>query len=120
MIETVTVMTDDIDGKTKANVTTHQFSIDGETYELEVGTVNLKKLQDIFAEYISHARRASASRHRRKTSAASANGHQRHPAVIVGASTAQIREWAESAGIIVKPRGRIAAEIVDRYHAAHP
>jgi len=37
----------------------------------------------------------------------------------VGASTAAIRDWARTNGHPVSPRGRLGADIVDAFNAAH-
>ncbi|MET0916564.1 MAG: histone-like nucleoid-structuring protein Lsr2 [Jiangellaceae bacterium] len=35
------------------------------------------------------------------------------------ATSSDIRAWARARGLDVAPRGRLAAEVVNAYHAAH-
>jgi hypothetical protein len=41
------------------------------------------------------------------------------PAAPSGPKTADVRAWARAQGIEVTPRGKLPAELVDRYIAAH-
>lgn len=113
LIETVTVMTDDLDKTTRTNVETVRFALDGTDYEMELGAVNRRKLDAIFRQYIPHARRASA-----RTHATGTRRGNRTPARKPAAYTnTEVRDWAKARGIPVKDRGRIPADLVDQYHA---
>ena len=127
MIETVTVLTDDIDKTTRTNVSTVRFALDGAEYEMELGTVNRKKLDAVLAQYIPYARRAPVSGTRNGNGGASASGARRGRTgtrdtralrAVTQATNEQIRAWAKAQGIDVKERGRIPAEVVDRHHAS--
>lgn len=112
MIDTVTVMTDDLDGKTRAGVQTRTFSLDGTTYELELGRLNYKRLQDALRLYIAKARPVSGR------PATKANGTRPKARRTVRTDTAQVRAWALAERIEgVRPLGRLAAEVYARYDA---
>jgi len=102
------ILVDDIDGGTAAE--TVSFSIDGASYEIDLSTKNANKLRDAFATYVGAARKVG-----------SRSGARRGPRRSAGADnrTAQIRAWAKSKNLKVNERGRIPAEIVAKYDAAH-
>jgi hypothetical protein len=101
----ITSLIDDIDG-TEA-VETVTFSLDGVAYEIDLSEVNAKTLREDLASWTGHARQAGRSRR------------------IVGdrkaarADVLQIRKWAQGNGHQVKDRGRIPADLVKAYDAAH-
>ncbi len=99
---------DDIDGgKADETVT---FSLDGVSYEIDLSKKNADKLRNAFAPYVGAARRMtgrSASRRGR----AGARGARNEAGAI--------REWAKEQGLKVSDRGRIPADIVEQYRAAH-
>ena len=111
MIETLTVLTDDIDGRTRANVETVRFMLDGTGYELELGEVHRRQLRQVLTPYIEHARRPKAAANGARPKGTPATPRVRRP------SNSEVREWAKARGITVKDRGRISAEITDQYHA---
>jgi hypothetical protein len=87
------------------------FAIDGSSYEIDVCHDHGKALRDAFAPYVGAARRAvgrggrpGGSRRRRRAGSGEA---------------AQIREWARSQGLAVPERGRVPAELAEKYAAAH-
>ena len=103
------LLVDDLDGGTA--VETVSFSLDGASYEIDLTAKNASKLRDAFAPYVGAARRSggrTTRRATRKASAATGGGH-----------TADVRAWARSKGIKVNERGRIAADVVAKYDAAH-
>lgn len=118
MIETVQILTDDIDGKTRANVETVRFMLDGDHYEMELSALNRRRLTETFQPYIDHARRPSANRNGTKPATANGTRRSRAPVRVRQYTNAEVREWAKAQGIEIRDRGRIAVEIVDRYHAA--
>ena len=96
---------DDIDQSTASE--TVRFGVDGTAYEIDLSAKNASKLRDAFAPYVGAARRTgqrSGARRRRS----SGDGR-----------TAEIRAWARSKNLKVNERGRIPAEIVAKYDAAH-
>jgi len=87
------------------------FAVDGSAYEIDVCDDHGKALRDAFAPYVGAARRAggrsgrpAGSRRRRRSGSGEA---------------AQIREWARGQGLAVPERGRVPAELAEKYAAAH-
>lgn len=106
---------DDLDGS--AADETIRFALGRDTYEIDLSKSNAKKLRDALAVYVNAARRVGGGRGRPAGRATRARSRGRASAG--GASPAQIRAWAKSRGIKVNERGRIAADIVAKYEAAH-
>ena len=106
------VLFDDIDGKPADG--TVMFALDGTGYEIDLKGKHETQLREILAPYIAVARRpAGAPNHR------TGRARTRSAAPVSRYGTlSEVREWARSQGIEVKPKGRLAAELVDRYHAA--
>ncbi|MEU5994969.1 Lsr2 family protein [Spirillospora sp. NPDC047418] len=100
-------MTDDLDGA-EANETV-AFAIDGRAYEIDLSEKNADKLRTALHPFMDKGRRLKAVRGGKAT-ARSTNSRER---------SAEIREWARSAGIKVNDRGRIPANVIEQYEAAH-
>jgi hypothetical protein len=100
----VVELTDDVDGKTAAE--TIAFGLDGKTYEIDLSEKNAKALRKAFEPWIGAARRVGGRKTR--SSAASATG----------VDNKAVRAWAASNGIELSARGRIPAEVIEKYLAA--
>ncbi len=101
------ILEDDIDGgKADETVT---FSLDGVSYEIDLSKKNADKLRNSFAPYVGSARRMTGRSTTRRGRAARG----------VRNEAGAIREWAREQGLKVSDRGRIPADIVDQYRAAH-
>ena len=107
------ILVDDIDGG--AAEETVSFAVDGASYEIDLSEKNAAALRDAFAPYVGAARKAgrassgrSAGRTRSSGSSATADREQNQA----------IREWAKKKGFKVSDRGRIPADVVEKYHAA--
>lgn len=91
------------------------FSLDGAAYEIDLCAAHADEMRDAFAGYVGAARRgggrASAGAARRRGRPAGAGRG--------GRDTAAIREWARDRGLQVSERGRISADILAQYDAAH-
>lgn len=98
------VLEDDIDGGDATE--TVMFGLDGIAYEIDLSDKNAARLRDALTKYVASARRTTPRARRASRRSTS------------GPSTAQIREWARSAGHDVSDRGRISAEIRAAYEAA--
>lgn len=98
---------DDIDQSSALRTVT--FGFDGSNYEIDLSEKNIGRLTDLLSEFIDAGRKASGSR---KPSGKAVGGSDRE-------RNNAIREWARSAGHAVSDRGRISAEIVQAYNAAH-
>ena len=107
----ITERFDDLDGSPA--VETVRFGYAGREYEIDLNEEHAHALDELLAPYIEHARRAdggSAPRRRARR----AEGERR------GATELRaIRQWAREQGLPVSDRGRIAADIVAKYDAAH-
>lgn len=102
------LLVDDIDGG-EADETV-SFSIDGTTYEIDLSEKNAAKLRNGLEPFVSSARKARKATGRAGRGARTANSRER---------SAEIREWAKNHGIKVNERGRIPANVIEQYEAAH-
>ena len=116
--KTQVTLIDDLDGSQADE--TLRFSLGRDTYEIDLSKSNAKKLRDALSSYVSAGRRVGG-RGRPATRAAVGRPRGRGRAASSGsaASPADIRAWAKSRGIKVNERGRISADIVAKYEAAH-
>ncbi len=113
--KTITVFTDDLDGtELPAGTRTTRFSLDGIDYEIDLSADNRRALSQALEPFIAAGRRAGSSAGRASAPRAKSSG-KRGDAERLSA----IRSWAQSNGYQVGDRGRIKAEIVDAYDAAH-
>jgi nucleoid-associated protein Lsr2 len=106
--KTTVVLIDDLSGNPAD--TTVTFGLDTVTYEIDLSEDNAGQLRDAFARYVTAARKVSTGAGRRGAPAAK-------PAYS-GYDPAAVRAWATGNGIEVSPRGRIRADVVERYRAA--
>jgi hypothetical protein len=107
---------DDLDGGVAEESVS--FAIDGASYEIDLSSDNAAALRDALAPYVGSARKAGKGAVQAKV----ARPRGKAPA---GTSTAAdreqnqaIRDWAKKHGFQVSDRGRIPAEIIDKYHSA--
>jgi nucleoid-associated protein Lsr2 len=99
-----TLFVDDIDGSEAEGSV--RFGLDGADYEIDLSVAHSAELHKALAPYIAHARKASARR--------AARGRRNASTV----DTHKVREWARRQGIEVKDRGRVPADITDKYRQA--
>jgi len=99
-----TLFVDDIDGgEAEGSV---RFGLDGADYEIDLSVAHSEELHKALAPYIAHARKAGARRNARgRRNAGTADTHK-------------VREWARGQGIQVKDRGRVPADITEKYRQA--
>ena len=103
------LLVDDLDGGEATE--TVAFSLDGTTYEIDLSSDNAGKLRKEFAPYVDHARKASGG---------AAGGRRRRTRTGPGRErSSEIRAWAKQRGYKVSERGRIPAQIISEYDAAH-
>lgn len=102
----VTELTDDFDGSEAVETVT--FGYQGKQYEIDLNQKNFDRLEKALAPFIQKARtvRAAGGRQRRQRGATG---------TVHTADTKAIRQWAREQGLEVSDRGRIPAEIVERY-----
>lgn len=102
--EVIVHLVDDIDGSDA--VETVAFSLDGADYEIDLNAAHAKEMRGELKTWVSHARKAKR-----------AGGTRRRGAGRSASEAPQIREWARQNGVDVPARGRIPADVVERYHA---
>lgn len=103
----ITTLEDDLDGSEA--IETINFSIDGTEYEIDLNDAHANELRGAMNKYTSVARKtAGRARPARK------------PAAGIGANdTKAVRAWAIENGIAISSRGRVQADVIARYEAAH-
>ncbi|HEY2201162.1 MAG TPA: Lsr2 family protein [Solirubrobacteraceae bacterium] len=101
------LLLDDLDGSEATETVT--FGLDGVSYEIDLSSGNAGRIRKELAQYVEHARKAGNAQARRRRQRNGAGREQ----------SARIREWAKSRGFKVNERGRIPANIVQEYDAAH-
>ena len=117
---TIVQLTDDLDGKPipDGKGETIRFSLDRTDYEIDLADKNAKALRDTLAKYVNAARRTGAGT--RSTGRARASrGRAGRSQDGRGYDPKAVRAWAESQGIQVSQRGRVPADLVAKFQAAH-
>lgn len=99
----ITTLEDDLDGS-EANETII-FSIDGAEYEIDLNEAHANELREAMNKYTSVARK-SVGRAKQPRRASTGNG---------STDTKAVRAWAIENGIPISSRGRIQADVVERY-----
>jgi len=115
---TVVQLTDDLDGKPipEGKGETIRFSLDRTDYEIDLGERNAKALRNDLAKYVSAARRSGGGQ---RSSAGGGRGSRTSTGAARDYDPKAVRAWAESQGIKVSQRGRVPADLVARFQAAH-
>jgi hypothetical protein len=101
-----TLFIDDIDGGPAEGPV--RFGLDGTDYEIDLSTEHSEELHKVLAGYVAHARRAAGTGQR--------GSRGRRPADQL--DTRKVREWARAEGIDIRERGRVPAEVIEKYKAA--
>jgi hypothetical protein len=104
--KTVVLLEDDIDGSEATE--TLSFALDGSDYEIDLNEGHAKELRDALARFTNAGRKVSGG-HGRPARTKSSHG---------GPDAKAVRMWAAENGIPVNTRGRIQAEVVEKYEAA--
>lgn len=97
---------DDIDGSEAEG--TVRFGLDGADYEIDLSVAHSEELHKALAPYVAHARKVGGTRR-------GPRGGRRNASAI---DTHKVREWAKEQGIEIKERGRVPANIVEKYREA--
>src|SRR5512144_1162248 len=105
----ITERFDDLDGSPA--VETVRFGYAGRDYEIDLNEKHAAALDEALAAYVEHARRADGGKPRRGRRV---EGERRSPEELRA-----IRQWAREQGLRVSDRGRIAADVIAKYEAAH-
>jgi hypothetical protein len=106
--KTVVLLEDDIDGS-EANETI-SFALDGSEYEIDLNEGHANELREALARFTNAGRKVAGGRGRPAPRTKSSHG---------GPDAKAIRLWAAENGIQVNTRGRIQADVVEKYEAAH-
>ncbi|MGH2929205.1 MAG: histone-like nucleoid-structuring protein Lsr2 [Solirubrobacteraceae bacterium] len=102
-----TFFVDDIDGS-EAEATV-RFGLDGTDYEIDLSVMHSEQLHRTLAPYLAHAR---------KTPGAGRSGGARRGGRNAGiADSHKVRAWARGQGMDIKERGRIPANIMEKYQS---
>jgi hypothetical protein len=107
--KTVVLLEDDIDGSEASE--TLSFALDGSEYEIDLNEAHASELREALARF-ANAGRKVAGRRGRPAVRTKSSSHGNPDAKAV-------RMWAAENGIPVNTRGRIQAEVVEKYEAAH-
>jgi hypothetical protein len=112
MAKTVNVViTDDIDGSADARTVT--FAYQGQQFEIDLAEKNRAAFLAVLKPFIDAAHVAPGGRRRR----GAAGGRRSRGSFSV--DRAAVRAWAAKQGIQVAERGRIRADVLEKYAAAH-
>ncbi|MBT2547218.1 Lsr2 family protein [Arthrobacter sp. ISL-65] len=106
--KTVVLLEDDIDGSKATETLT--FALDGTEYEIDLNESHANELREAMARFTDAGRKISGGRSRSTARTKSSQG---------GPDAKAVRMWAAENGIPVNTRGRIQAEVVEKYEAVH-
>lgn len=106
--KTVVLLEDDIDGSEATE--TLSFALDGMEYEIDLNDGHANELREALARFTSAGRRVAGGRGRPAGRTRSSHG---------GPDAKAVRLWAAERGIQVNTRGRIQADVMEKYEAAH-
>lgn len=106
--KTVVLLEDDIDGSEATE--TLSFALDGSEYEIDLNEGHASELREALARFTDAGRKVSGGRGRPAARTKSSQG---------GPDAKAVRMWAAENGIQVNTRGRIQADVVEKYEAAH-
>ncbi|MGP4112965.1 histone-like nucleoid-structuring protein Lsr2 [Streptomyces sp. 4N509B] len=105
----VTIYTDDLTQEESSEVTTHTFSLDGVSYEIDLSPDSFDKLLEALQPFRDSGRKLPRTK-RAGTGAKSPAPTQ---------DTAAIRQWAKEEGYEINERGRVPANVREAYEKAH-
>ena len=103
-----TLFIDDIDGGAAQG--TVRFALDGAEYEIDLSAEHSDELHKVLTNYITHARKVGGAQRQRAARDRRGAASSLH--------TAKVREWARQNGLDIKERGRVPANIVEKYLAS--
>ncbi len=106
--KTVVVLEDDIDGSEASE--TISFALDGSEYVIDLNEGHANELRGALSRFTDAGRKVSGGRGRPAARTKSSQG---------GPDAKAVRMWAVENGIQVNTRGRIQAEVIEKYEAAH-
>ena len=95
---------------------TLEFALDGAAYEIDLCDAHAGQLREGLAGFVGVARRVGG---RGALSPNGRSGSRRRRRSSGSGDAARIREWARSQGLAVPERGRIPADLAEKYAAAN-
>ena len=107
--QTTVTVTDDLDGSPNAKEVT--FSLDGDSWSIDLNAKNRNALEKALKPYIAKANKQGRSSSAPIVKKTARRGPRQ--------DLAQVREWAKSNGHDVSDRGRVSAVVQEAYDAAH-
>lgn len=111
------VLVDDLDGS-EADETV-SFTLDGSSYEIDLNRSNAAALRDALAPWVGAARRAGRASSAPASRRSSRSGSRPAAAGSDRERVQAIRQWARTNGHNVSERGRLSADVLAAYEAAH-
>lgn len=107
----VTTYTDDLTGEASEEITTHRLLVDGAGVEIDLTPDNHDGLLEALSPYLNakDARRIREGKSKQRKAEASSSGP----------SAEAMRTWAREQGIEVNDRGRVPADVREKFEAAH-
>lgn len=108
--KTITELVSDLSGRPieRGKGRSVDFSYEGVLYRVDLTNDEVVEFEKALGPYLQAARKVGAQ-HRRTSASSTAKR---------GFDPAAVRAWAAGQGITVSARGRISAEVVERYRAA--
>lgn len=103
--QTQVLFVDDLDGSVATG--TVRFGIGGTEYEIDLSRAHAEELAAAAGPYIAAARKVTAARRSARTAHPARHDHS------------EVRAWARAQGLKVSDRGRIPANVLAQYEAAH-
>ena len=103
---------DDLDGSRAAESV--RFAIDDNSYEIDLSKGNARKLRNSLRPFIEGARSARRPRASRRNGKPASSLRRRTASY----DPAEVRAWAKAQRIKVALRGRLSAELVERWRAS--
>lgn len=100
----------DLHGDDTPGIETVNFAVDGSSYEIDTCAAHGAELREAFAPYVAAGRRAGRS--------GATRGRRRGARSSGGVDPAAVRAWARANNVAVSERGRISAQVLERYSAA--
>ena len=92
------------------------FAVEGTSYECELCEPHLAEFHEAMEVWSSHSRPARTAR---ASQSASSRAPRRRTETNSAPSPSEVREWARSQGLEVSSRGRVPAELLAAFEAAH-
>src|SRR4051794_20080119 len=111
---TQVVLIDDLDGTEMVQGgQSISFSVNGTDYSIDLAEANVERFEAALAPFVEHAQRVGGRRDSRGGLAATSAS-----STATKVDSRAVRAWAQSNGIELSARGRIPADVVEKYRAA--